>query len=732
VHPPIDNMTVTGVVLTGTPPQEPCLSQGQSMTVEAHAFSQGTDITSSVGTFTWSANNSSVVTITPIVYNVVFNGFTFNVGLNQATLTAANPGLTEIYATANGASSTTFQQPQYFNAQNVQSPFLDFFETCNIQNITLQVGPTGIEQTGQTTFVTAKGSPQNANAVVTDIAGNTSLTNTNGNVVLNKTPLTWTASQPAVVASSSGCTLSCGITTPSVGAGTLTVSCSPPSCNIGFHFVPLSLSTPAQIVACTQFFSGQFPNNPNFSCAQLIPAAVYSSSPPSPPLPAPQIPQTGGVSGLVTGSTTGTSVLASSAGCASISPVICSTGIYSFATAKAVPGSANVMPTSANSLLFDLAGDKAYMGSEFGAQLLNPTNLGTSNSAFTPLGTVTGQVLGISNSGTLAAFSDVVHTPNQVYIVNATNTNSTAATALNINSAVAAGFSPDGLKTFILGDEGDSLYVYSALQALQGPNSAGPGTNPQLALAGRANNLAFSPNGAFVFVTETSLNGSTPNLTAFNVCDNSIATGIPPVPVPAVVPLPADPIFMEVLPNFQINGTDSSGNSFPPGIHIFILDSTGVDVITASATPAAPGTLCPQNLTFSPTVVNGTTNLFQRVELGQGTIQPINFFSSADGSLLYVLTNSSSSVLVYDFDTSAVTGIPLHGNAIPEIAAMTVDASTILAAANDGMLHEITTTLGGGDLIQLPFPDFPNYLNPFCTYTPNNLPCTLNLLAVKP
>ncbi len=53
VHPPIDNITVNGVLLNGIAVQQPCLSQGQTMTVEAHAFSQGTDITQSVGPFTW-------------------------------------------------------------------------------------------------------------------------------------------------------------------------------------------------------------------------------------------------------------------------------------------------------------------------------------------------------------------------------------------------------------------------------------------------------------------------------------------------------------------------------------------------------------------------------------------------------------------------------------------------------------------------------------------------------
>ena len=86
VHPQIDTITVTGVLLDGVPVQEPCLSQSQTMTVEAHAFSHGSDITSSVGPFTWSADNATVVTLTPLV-NIAYNFAT-----NQATATAAFPG----------------------------------------------------------------------------------------------------------------------------------------------------------------------------------------------------------------------------------------------------------------------------------------------------------------------------------------------------------------------------------------------------------------------------------------------------------------------------------------------------------------------------------------------------------------------------------------------------------------------------------------------------------------
>src|SRR5271169_5330619 len=107
VHAPIDNIIVTGVLLTGLPVQEPCLSKGQSMTVEAHAFSQGTDITSSVGPFNWSANNPSVVSLVPLV-NIAYNFAT-----NQATANAGSPGFTEIYASASGVTSLSFLQPQF-------------------------------------------------------------------------------------------------------------------------------------------------------------------------------------------------------------------------------------------------------------------------------------------------------------------------------------------------------------------------------------------------------------------------------------------------------------------------------------------------------------------------------------------------------------------------------------------------------------------------------------------
>lgn len=710
VHPPIDNITVTGILIDGVPTQEPCLSQTQSMTIEAHAYSQGVDITTSVGPFNFTANNPSVVSLIPIP-NTTYNpatGTTYNFPTNQATAKALNPGITYIYANADSVSSTSFQQPPLTNSQGVTSPILDFFETCPIQNIALTLGTAG---SGQTSFVASKGSstaPETVIATLTDVMGNSSLPNTNGNIILSKIPLTWSSSQPQAIGAAGGCTQSCNLTLASAGSGTVTASCSPPTCNIGFPIVPASLSTPAQLSACTSYFS--------FDCQLLIPYPVYASpvfvTPPNTQAP---LSPDAAISGMVIGSTTSASVLAASTGCASEPPSTCISSVYYLSTSKASAGNENPLSTEPNSFLFDLNGDKVYMGSDFGAQIIAPANFGTTNSPYTLLGTVTGKILAVSTSGTVSAFADTIHTPNQVYLVNATNTGSPVTTPLNIASASTAGFSPDGLKVFIFGldpNGNPNLFVYSALQALQ--------TIP-LPVQTTVTSIAFSPNAAFAYAAEFSTTTSSASLTAYANCNNQQV---------ATIPLPNNPILqrvqpiMKVLPDVHIDGVDSNGNPIPDGIHILLLDQTGFDIITSTVAPPASGNLCPQGLTFSP---------LQRIELGQGTLTPVNFFTSPDGTLLYVLSSASSTILVYDVVAGSVTGgIELENNATPLSADMSVDGGTIVVAGSDGMLHEVTTALGGTDTTPLSFPSLPNYLNAFCTFTPSAGPCTLTNVLAKP
>ena len=94
----------------------PCLSQNQTITLKATAYSQGVDVTSSVGPFNFAAVAPGVVTITPVITS------SYNVVTNQATATANAPGFTQIFASASGVTSTPYQQ------FNNGGPAWNFFE----------------------------------------------------------------------------------------------------------------------------------------------------------------------------------------------------------------------------------------------------------------------------------------------------------------------------------------------------------------------------------------------------------------------------------------------------------------------------------------------------------------------------------------------------------------------------------------------------------------------------
>lgn len=689
VHQPIDNIVVKGILQTGIPIQEPCLSQSQTMTVQAYAYSQGADITSSVGPFTWSANNTSVVKLVPIVTPFISNNQTFYIATNQATATAVTPGITQIYATASNVFSTTFQQPN-LNAPNPAPITFDFFETCPIQNITLELGPAGSQQNGQTSFISPKGATQIVTPILTDVMGNSSLPNPNSQIVLSKIPLTWTASQPGVVATTTNCaTATCTITTPSAGAGTVTASCSPPTCNVGFPEVPPAL-TPASLATCASYVKTlQFGLT---SCEQFIPLPVYSTVP---------------ITGIVTGAPGTTTAVASSVDCQnepSNPNPICTTSIYSISTSKAAAGTATPMPSSPNSLLFDLAGDRAYIGSNFGALTLSPANLNSSNQAFASLGAVEGTVLAVSPNGNSAIFSNPGG--NEVFIAG-----SGAPIVLTIFNASTAAFSPDGLKAFIFGfdtNQNPTLYIYSTQEALQAI---------QLPANTTVNSIAFSDNGAFAYVAEPNLGSlGGPAVTVYNICNNQVATGLNSLNqiVPQTIPLSNPPVTFKALQD---------------GVHFVALGENGnIDYITATVTGIPAAKLGSPATSICPMTVAHTNQTFN---LQRGSIHPINIFASADGSQFYIAASDSASILVYSFDTRAVTGILLQGNATPLSADISVDSSTIMVAGSDGQLHEITTANGGNDVVQIQFPPLPNYLNPFCTFNPSG-PCKFDLMAVRP
>ena len=686
IHAPIDNIQISYVAPVNSPPpacpnqtalpaacnlkfntnvclpNQPCacLSTNQTETLQATAYSQGVDITASVGPFAWTEASPSVSTITPIV---TVNSY--NVPTNQATVTPNTPGQTQVIASASGA----FSQPYVVS-------------TCNIQCIDLQVGVNGLQQSGTTNFVVNKGTSEVITATAVNVQG----------CIVPKPPLTWVSSAPAVVlpgTTASGCSAgsTCTATTPQPGAAAITASCTPPTCNIGY---PLNLS-----------------------------------GLPAPYIPQPVYPITA-ISGIVTGTPANTNVLATSHDC--YSTALCGVGLYNVATASTVSGGSIELPTAPNSLIINPAGNKAYMGSQFGAVAINPANIGVANpytflpAAGTPLDLVTGSAIAVSSNGNSAVFADNVSTPNQVYVVNTAGTTPTS-TALNINSAVAATFSPDGLKAYILGNGGTSLYTYSTLQALL----------PPIALPTPATLMVFNSTGSFALFSGGATAG---NLAAYNTCDNSAIT------LPAGT-VPGPPLFLKMVPGGNVPLGSVFGNVFipllqPAGLDFFFgLDTTGIDIIATNTSllplplPTGPitlNTLCPRPVVLAQNAASpyATFNPVH-INIGAGTFHPINFFISPDSTHAYIVTTDHG-VLVYDFDTAAVTGILLVNNATPVAADITQDGTLLYVAGSDGLLHQLNTALAA-DENQISFTPLPDSTSAFC-FTGNN--CALNMVVVKP
>jgi len=667
VHPAIDNIQISVAPPVNSPPPacpsqvalpaacnlrfnatNRCLSQNQVQILQATALSQGVDITASVGPFTWSEANASVVKVTPIV-NTDINSATY-----QATAAPNAPGQTQVIASASGV----FSQP--YN-----------FETCPVQCITLQVGT---QRSDDTKFVVNSGSGETITATAVDVQG----------CIVPKAPLTWASSSPAAIPAN--CTSgsdTCTVSATSPGAAAITASCTPPTCNIGFPLNP-GLANPAP----------------------YIPQPVY-------PITA--------ISGLATGAPVATSVLATSQDCSS--NAFCNVGMYSVASANGLSGGAGQMPTPPNSLMFDAAGDKAFAGSAFGAFAITPANFGGTTSPFTSLpasgttlGLVTGKVLAVSSNGGTAIFSDTVSTPNQVYVVSSSGS---FTTALNINSAIAAAISPDNLKVFILGNGGNTLYVYSTLQSLQ--------TFP---LAAPATSIAFNSTGSFALLA----GGNSPsNLAIRNTCDNS-AVNLP------ITGLTGPPLFLKMVPpgNVPMGNTIIPISLLTDGLDFFFgLDNTGIDIIATNSSllplplPAGPltiPTLCPWHIALAQTPTNPAITFEPiHINIGFGTFHPINFFLSPDASQAYIVTTDFG-VLIYSFNTGSVSRIQLVNDAAPVAADIAADGSLIFVAGSDGLLHELNTAIGV-DQNQTSFSPLANSNNNFC-FTGND--CALNLVAVKP
>ncbi len=182
VHQHIDKVVVTFLPMPNQPPPtNSCYSVGQKADYQAQAFSNGVDITSTVGVFGWQTSVTNVAALN-MSDPALLPG--------QVEVTAKVPGLTPLFATIGNVNSLPIN-----------------FTTCPVQAITLTV----------------------TNATTTSKTITPTVFDTQGNEIVG-VPLTWSSSNPGSVSVSTAG----GATGSATGGGaTIIASCTPPTCNSG-------------------------------------------------------------------------------------------------------------------------------------------------------------------------------------------------------------------------------------------------------------------------------------------------------------------------------------------------------------------------------------------------------------------------------------------------------------------------------------------------------------------
>ena len=185
IHQHIQNIQVAPVGV----PTTNCFSQGVIWNYQATAFgAQGVDITSTVGPINWSVTTANVLTVDSIK------------GLpnNQVQVTAKNPGVTQLFASVSGTTSSPVN-----------------YTSCLVKSIMLQIQG----GSGNLASINAGGTKTIVATVVDTL-----------DVTLSKPPLTWSTSNPE-----SATVNASGVVTArqTAGAADISASCTPPTCNIG-------------------------------------------------------------------------------------------------------------------------------------------------------------------------------------------------------------------------------------------------------------------------------------------------------------------------------------------------------------------------------------------------------------------------------------------------------------------------------------------------------------------
>ena len=543
VHGHVDAVTVAG------PANSPvCVSQNQTEQFTAKAFSNGQDITSKVGPFTWSTGSTAVASVD-----------------QSGIVTSRQPGTTTVVASVANTTGT---------------PAL--IVACPPKTISLHVA-----SATDTTFSVAANTAQTLTADVTDILGQP----------ITSAALTFSSYVPSAAA----VTNAGAVTTPGAGQTTIIASCIPPGCN------------PA---------AG--PNvNFNGTGAGL---AVYSNP----------------VIGTITG-TTATTIYVTGKDNPDGSA---NTSVIPIDSSANTAGTAVTLSGSPNSMVFNRAGTKAYIGSTGGMLVFDP---GTNTVTATASG-ITGVVLSVSNDGGKVVISDtsVTSTSNGKVFVFDANANSTQV--FDLAGVTAADFASDNSKAYFT--NGSTVYEYSPTTGLK-------------TLSFAADGVAFTPQTAMAYFGGSSILG-------LAVCtDTRVDSAAAAANILSPTPDGTHMVGVGAGGWADLSYSVTNGNGCPPTASS-TLRTAGFPVFVGAPTTIA--------------VASDDSNAFLVGYSGGSTATGVPFYHLADGSTGTIPLSGSGGLLFSGGLTqdahSLYIGVGANGGTGPQVHRIDLTAAGAPADAN--------------------------------------------------
>jgi hypothetical protein len=299
-----------------------------------------------------------------------------------------------------------------------------------------------------------------------------------------------------------------------------------------------------------------------------------------------------------------------------------------------------------NSLIFDRAGDRAYLGSNVGLLTLDTT----ANTASVASPVAVGKLLAVSPDGTKAIVSNAPTDPlppnQRVWVF---DRGANTLTTFVLAGAISAEFDNDSFRAYI-GASNGNVYVFSTLQ-----------TELTLAPGGSSTAVAPLASGPFTYLANST------GLVAISTCDNTVQ----PFPPTTSAPLLAG----------SVQNADQ----------IIALNATGLDVETVTVSQPPSG-FCPATVSYSN----------QFIDFGLGAFTAHQLLVATNGSHIVVLPAGINKVL------AAIPGggpgfIALPAGATePLSGGMTLDGSTLWVGVGGTNTVDRVDLLGSTDNFQLP------------------------------